>query len=239
MYVIKPLFMCKMKRYKSLFTYDTDYEELIWAAVQAWLIEGEDGSVVIVDTGASSDKIKSARSLEVEEFGTFEGLLAHNGYSPSDIKTVIMTQLHYDHTGSLALLKNAKVYVQSKEIEAAFNPHPLQKNCYSIADFEGVNFVSCDGEAEIIPGIKVFPVPGHSAGTQAVEIETKLGRAVISGLCTINDNFYPKDRKKEVIIPGIHLNAMEAYDSMIRIKKRADIIIPMHEIELAGRRSIP
>jgi len=222
-----------------MFTYDTDYGELIWAAVQAWLIEGEDGSVVAVDTGATPDKIKSARTLEVEELGTFEELLAQHGYSPSDIKTVVMTQLHYDHTGSLKLMKNAKVYAQSKEIEAAFNPHPLQKGCYIITDIKGVNFVSCKGETEIMPGIKVFPVPGHSAGTQAVEIETKLGKVVISGLCTINDNFYPKDKKKEVIVPGIHLNAMEAYDSMIRIKKRANIIIPMHEIELAGRKSIP
>ena len=36
-----------------------------------------------------------------------------------------------------------------------------------------------------------------------------------------------------VIAPGIHLDAREAYDSMLKIKQAADIIIAPHDTEYA------
>jgi N-acyl homoserine lactone hydrolase len=42
-----------------------------------------------------------------------------------------------------------------------------------------------------------------------------------------------------VITPGMHTNAIEAYDSAVRIKEMADMIIPVHEPEFQQRDSIP
>jgi hypothetical protein len=66
MHAIKPLYMCKMQRYKSIFTYNANMGEMIWAAVQAWLVEGDDGSVILVDTGSPLDAVKAAAPCQEE-----------------------------------------------------------------------------------------------------------------------------------------------------------------------------
>ena len=42
----------------------------------------------------------------------------------------------------------------------------------------------------------------------------------------------------EVIPPGTHVNAYEAYDIMVKIKKMAGILIPLHEPEFASVETI-
>ncbi len=43
----------------------------------------------------------------------------------------------------------------------------------------------------------------------------------------------------EVIPPGTLVNAFEAYDIMLQIKKIADILLPLHEPSFAAVDSIP
>ena len=67
-------------------------------------------------------------------------------------------------------------------------------------------------------------------------MDTKKGKVIISGLCTIRDNFDPPEPVRQfmpVIVPGIHLDAREAFASLIRIKNEADIVIPLHDAEFA------
>jgi hypothetical protein len=42
-----------------------------------------------------------------------------------------------------------------------------------------------------------------------------------------------------IITPGTHLNAIDAFESALRIKGLADILIPMHEPSFIGVKSIP
>jgi len=48
-------------------------------------------------------------------------------------------------------------------------------------DFPGVAYVEHDGEAEILPGVRLVPAPGHSAGHQVVVVETDGGTVVLGG----------------------------------------------------------
>jgi hypothetical protein len=43
----------------------------------------------------------------------------------------------------------------------------------------------------------------------------------------------------EVIPPGTHANVYEAYNSMIRVKDLADILLPLHEPGFASIDTIP
>jgi N-acyl homoserine lactone hydrolase len=56
---------------------------------------------------------------------------------------------------------------------------------------------------------------------------------VITGFCCINENFV--EGVWPVTPPGIHANAAQAYDSMLKVKEVADIIIPLHESTFAER----
>ena len=34
-----------------------------------------------------------------------------------------------------------------------------------------------------------------------------------------------------ILTPGIHLNALQLFDSMLKVKETADTIVPLHESE--------
>jgi hypothetical protein len=59
----------------------------------------------------------------------------------------------------------------------------------------------------------------------------------------INDNFFPPKQilamEMDVIPPGTHVNAYDAYDILIEVKKMADILLPLHEPAFADGKPIP
>jgi hypothetical protein len=80
-------------------------------------------------------------------------------------------------------------------------------------------------------------------GGQAVSIQTKNGKAIISGFCSIKENFYPKKTHPmaghPVVLPGIMVDAVKAYESILKIKEKADIILSLHDPELLEIKGIP
>ena len=78
-----------------------------------------------------------------------------------------------------------------------------------------------DGDAEIVPGIRVILTPGHTPGGQSVAVETDRGTAVITGFCCNADNF---PRVGPAVTPGVHINAIEAYESAQRVKELAEML---------------
>ena len=84
----------------------------------------------------------------------------------------------------------------------------------------------------------MFLSPGHTPGCQSVAVETAKGTAVISGFCATEETFQPPGenmplpKQPEAQIPAIHINAAEADESVMRVKKIADIILPLHGVHL-------
>ena len=80
--------------------------------------------------------------------------------------------------------------------------------------------------------------PAHTKGGLTVYIETQKGKAAITGFCVINENFNPppeiRGMEMEVIPPGTHVNVHQAYDIMLQVRDKADILIPVHEPEFAS-----
>lgn len=76
-----------------------------------------------------------------------------------------------------------------------------------------------------------------------MSVRTDNGMAIIAGLCSILDNYtstvLPDGKTIPVIAPAIHTNLFEAYDSLMRIKDLADIILPIHDPAFLTRNVIP
>jgi len=91
--------------------------------------------------------------------------LKHIGINPSDIELVIFTHLHWDHCHNLNKFPNARLVVSAQEHAFALDPIPPYYKSYEHhklgkrAPFIGAQFEVVDGEAEILPGITVFPSP--------------------------------------------------------------------------------
>jgi glyoxylase-like metal-dependent hydrolase (beta-lactamase superfamily II) len=196
-----------------------------------------------VDTGATKEHIdKYSLRGEGEHIRTFEEALATVGKDPDDIDYIIATHLHWDHIANARFCRNAKVFVQEDELNFAYSPHAFFAGLYPKRLYVNLKFNVIRGEREILPGIRVIPAPGHTPGTQAVNIETDQGQAIISGFCSTNANFDIPDEMKAVwpvLVPGIHCDALQAFDSALKIAGMADILIPQHEESFATAQRIP
>jgi glyoxylase-like metal-dependent hydrolase (beta-lactamase superfamily II) len=239
-YVVHPIAVCQGPRDGSHFTYRANFGVNINTACYAWYITGS-SQKILVDTGARAATFRE-KGAEEEDLISVENGLAKLGVIPEEIDTVVLTHLHCDHVELAHLYKNATFIVQKKELEYAKHPHPLDADFYVKRYWESIHFDVVDGNAKIEPGLSVFLSPGHSPGGQSVEINTVSGKIVIPGFCCVGETFKQtaamKHRGWEVTIPLIHQDARETYDSVLKVKKIADVILSLHGPEYIGVETI-
>lgn len=221
---------------KGHMTYFHDYGKDLSAdfPIQFFYIEGPEENI-IVDCGSPAE-MNNQFWFNAVDIRTLEDALAIVGKTPEDIDIIIATHLMFDHMGNAQKFPNARVYVQEAELKFAYSGlNPIIGSCYSTHFLRDVKFIQVQGELEIVPGVRVWPSPGHSPGTQSVAVETAEGLAVMTGFCCIEENFSAeecpepnRDAWNNMIPIGIHINALEAWESQLRVKGEADIIIPQH-----------
>jgi glyoxylase-like metal-dependent hydrolase (beta-lactamase superfamily II) len=190
---------------------------------------------VLVDSGAYQEVMCKHWHDETKNVQTLEEGLAKHGLTPEDIDWLVFTHLHFDHAANAKLMKNATIIVQKIEYDFMNNPHPVFAGLYNPEFIAGMKLKLVEGDAEVVPGITVHLVPGHTPGAQAVAVDTAAGKAVITGFCSIGDVF----TEDGVLTPGIHASALDAYDSALKVKNMADIVIPQHDPILAEKTQIP
>jgi glyoxylase-like metal-dependent hydrolase (beta-lactamase superfamily II) len=132
---------------------------------------------VVVDTGVGEGHA-GIESLYRPERRPLADHLSPLKIAPADVVLVINTHLHFDHCGDNRLFPGTPIVVQRAEYEAAQEP------AYTVpawVDFPGARFRLLDGEAEVLPGLRVVPTPGHTPGHQSIVLETDGGPVIIAG----------------------------------------------------------
>ncbi len=142
---------------------------------------------VVVDTGFSEEE--GTRRGRTFLRSPVDGL-AEIGIDASRVDNVVLTHFHYDHIGGQALFPRAMFWVQEEEMrfytgplatQPAFRGSIFLPDILSIVEntYAGrVRFV--DGDAEVMPGLSVHKIGGHTAGMQIVSVATDRGRAVLT-----------------------------------------------------------
>lgn len=208
-----------------------------FVGVNYLLYKGADKNI-IVDTGSPYEEIQASApaGFVIEHVQTFEEALSKIDLEPEDIDVVILTHLHHDHYLNVFKCINADIYVQEEEVKFAIIPHKIWHGVYdsesALKLLKVKNLRLIRGDADVVEGVKILFTPGHTVGGQSVSIETNKGRIIIAGLCCLMENFFPSkslSEKMDVVPPGIHTNVMQAYDSMIRLRKIAKHIIALHD----------
>jgi len=234
-YTICPLVVGANETDQGIMTYLRDYGTRIWIPIYVFYIKGGDRNI-LVDTGLEQfvvpEDLGDRYGFRIMEF---EDALSSVGLRPDDIDVIIHTHLHNDHCENDYKCPNAKVYVQKTELEFFHNPHPVDHRYYPDI-LDDVDVIEVDGDANIMEGIDVIFSPGHTVGGQSVAINTSEGKAIITGFCC-NDKNFPKTGP--AIPSGVHINVMDAYDSIQRIKNEADILVPLHDLSVGARKTIP
>jgi len=240
-YYIRPIPLCKGFRDRSQWTYRIGYGEKVTTCSYLWYIEGFKQGV-LVDTGASAEQFRK-RGLFDENIQSLEKGIKTVGVDFEDIKIVILTHLHWDHVALASKFSKAAFFLQKKEFDFAMNPHPAVASQYNKEFFTNLKLELIEGDKEIIDGITVFLTPGHTPGGQSVAVETSEGLAIITGFCCSLENFFPTSVAKakgfSIVAPGIHTDMLKAYDSVLRVKELAKIIIPLHDPTFLEMERIP
>jgi len=146
------------------------------------------GRVVVCETGIGT-KLSEKRALQVA-LREPEGLLhsLHRlGIRPDEVDAVVTTHLHWDHAGGLTLrgeggtfeltFPKARVFVQRTEWDFAMHPDVRSQSGYIADDFtpllDGHNLIEfLDGSSEILPGVEVRHVCGHTPGSQVIVMQS-------------------------------------------------------------------
>ncbi len=248
-FVIHPLVMGSKFFDKSMMTYQHGYGTPYTIPIYTWYLEGGDKKI-LVDTGEMHPVQTEERSRELGgPIYTFDEGLAKYGLTPADIDIVIHTHLHRDHCENDFRCENAAFYVHEKELEVIRAWHPMDyryvedyiDEVEERGQFRPLSLQ--DGEEyEIVPGVRVLHTPIHTPGGLTVLVDTHQGLAAITGFCLIGENFDPPREVRamdlEVIPPGTVIDPCHAYDVMLALKARAQIILPVHEPRFAAMESI-
>jgi glyoxylase-like metal-dependent hydrolase (beta-lactamase superfamily II) len=245
-YKIHPIVMGTKIFDKTMMTYQYGGGEQYTIPIYSFYLEGGDKKI-LVDTGEMNPIRSEEREKSIGgKIYTFEEGLAKWGLRPEDIDVVIHTHLHNDHCENDYKCTNATFYVHEKELESIYNPHPLDFRYLEdfITDVDEAGQIQrITSDQKIMEGIEVIHTPAHTPGGLTVLIDTPAGKAAITGFCVILENLDPpnaiKAMEMEVIPPGTHVNAYESYDILLRVKKLADILIPLHEPMFASMDTIP
>jgi len=144
--------------------------------VNAFAIRREEG-VLLVDTGVGEGNPRTDEVFQPQRQSLTEALQEH-GISLGDVFAVVHGHLHFDHCGNDCLFPNIPIYVQRREWEVAREGYV---SLLDWVDFDGADYRQLDGIAEIVPGVRVLPTPGHTVGHQAVVIDTPIGSVVLAG----------------------------------------------------------
>jgi N-acyl homoserine lactone hydrolase len=152
---VRPLHFC-----------DVTVNDELWP-VFGWVVDTDDGTI-LVDTGM----IDSTPSLDAEW-----GPVLRPWPTLGEVIAVVNTHLHFDHCGGNRRFAGTPTYVQRAELAAAVEPDYLVEWVH----FDGESYVEVDGDTELFDGVSVLFTPGHSAGHQAVVVETADGLVVLAG----------------------------------------------------------
>ena len=144
--------------------------------VNAFLVAHPLGQLLF-DTGLGDAHDQFDQVLSATR-SSLAGAFASLGVRPADVIAIVNCHLHYDHCGGNPAFPGVPIYVQSRDYEAGA---ALNWCVPDRVDFPGVDLRVLDGEAEILPGVRAVPTPGHTPGHQSLIIDDADGPVILGG----------------------------------------------------------
>lgn len=211
--------------------------------VPAYLIE-TDRERILVDTGLNPAAVADPAGHYggAESLGLFRFEQEASVAERLDLATVtrvVVTHLHFDHAGGLALLPpSVPVVLQRREWEAAHDQEAIARNFYLQRDYEGLaeRLVLVDGDHDLLGdgSVRLLLTPGHTPGHQSLVIGERLVLAgdVIHFAATLDDRRFPAF--------GDDLEAQAKSAERLRALREAGLTVrPGHDPSVLTAGSVP
>jgi glyoxylase-like metal-dependent hydrolase (beta-lactamase superfamily II) len=200
-----------------------------------WVLRGE-GETILVDTGFHPEAgRRRGRTVLIEPTAA----MARLGVTADTVSRVLITHLHYDHTGNLAAFPDAELLVPAVELDFWLGPmgrrgqfaHHTEEadlDLLSTAVDQG-RVRSLVGGEEIADGVGVIHLGGHSPGQMAVTTPAAL-------LASDAVHFYDElERDRPFAVVADLAEMYEAYDTVREVAGGAAHIVPGHDPAVMDR----
>ncbi len=156
--------------------------------VPCYLIQTEDGTNILIDSGLPQDMPGSERTEDVHEDSLGRRVIIDSlgrrviidygmdvieqlttiGVRPPDIDLLICTHYDDDHAGNIGAFPNARLIAQRSQHDVARAGHPRFALTRSQWDQPASRYQLVDSDTELLPGLDLIETSGHVPGHQAV-----------------------------------------------------------------------
>jgi glyoxylase-like metal-dependent hydrolase (beta-lactamase superfamily II) len=207
------------------------------------LIETDEDGLVLVDTGFGSRDVeepqkhlsgffRALNNIQLEHRYTAVERVRSLGFSPEDVRHIVLTHLDFDHAGGLEDFPDATVHVMQREMDAARSARgfitprryrPVQWETVSNWEFYepgGDTWFGFEGAQQLSglpPELLFIPLAGHTAGHAGIAVEQDDGWLLHAG----DAYFYHGEiaRARHRCPPGLRF-----YQQMMEVDRSARMV---------------
>lgn len=212
-----------------------------------WFLVTHPEGHVVIDGGLAAeglanpraywgDAVDSYRPVMTERQGCV-AQLATLGLAPEDIRFIVLSHLHADHTGAVGRFPKASHIVQRLEYEYAFAPDWFAAGAYVRKDFDrrGLQWQFLEGDAT--DGYDLYAdgtlrmafTPGHTVGHQSFLVTLPESGPILLAA----DAVYTLDHWNEKALPGFLTSAVDAARSVRKLRALTEqvgaTLVPGHD----------
>lgn len=231
---------------------DSHYTEYL--PIWVWVIEHPDG-LIMVDTGeiasvtdpkhlagesAYSRFISNSISkFQVDEKEELDRKLAEVNLKTEDVKLIVFTHLHLDHTDGIKFFPKAEFIVNEYECKhpysnlpstypSWFKPNPINYTANRIETFGEAYSISSSGD------LLYVPTPGHTNGHSSIILKTDDCDIIFAG-----DTSYDQEQLQRGELAGANIDfgkTKQTYSNLLSYaKNRNTIYLPSHDGNAGNR----
>ncbi len=198
--------------------------------VPVYVIEHSDG-LVLIDTGLHPELATDTSRLgaigpmfqphlPADGSGTVAPVLEAAGFDATQVDQLILTHLHFDHSGGMVEVPNARVVVQADEWAGLADDALVELGVYNPADCDlGHDRLEVEGDHDLFGDgtITCLKTSGHTAGHQSIRVRTEDGTFVVCGDCC-----YLRRTLEDEHLPTFQFDADQQLASIRRMKSEQD-----------------
>jgi N-acyl homoserine lactone hydrolase len=233
-----------------------------WVSVPSFsvLIKHPQAGYILYDTGSCPGDEKDRRPEYAQTYFPFyanpedflDARLKELKLTVNDISTIVVSHMHWDHSGGLQLFKGTpagqNLLVHRKDFEYGLvethrsSDVPFAGGGYYKGnfEFEGLSYNFVAEDQELAEGIEIITLGGHTPGILGLVVHLDSGTYIF----TSDAVYMQKNYGPPVIVPGIvydTLGFFEGIDKLRKLEKRYNAkVIFGHDIEqFAGLKKAP
>lgn len=206
-----------------------------------WFVEAADGTRIVFDTGFTPET--AARRGDRKYFASPVETLEQLGYPADSMDYVVISHLHYDHTGFVSAFPGATVLVQRSELEFWTGPLAGRGDYPHLVESADIDWIEQNaregrvelihGDRELAEGVSLVHTGGHTPGLQLLAVRNGPDTAVLTSDAS---HFYENimnDRPYAIVdhLPSMYL----AFDTVRGLASSDDLIVPGHDPQVTER----